>query len=182
MEEKEYINLFQSAKSPGKVKLVSTRRIALAAVLIALTVALSGFYVPIGTTKVFPVQHMVNGVAGVLLGPWWAAIMAVITGTIRNVLGIGTLYAYPGGIPGALVVGLLHRYFRRTDLAALCEPLGTVVVGATLSALILAPMQGHSLTMVFFWTAFAASSVPGAVIGYLVLKTLRRLRLLEAVL
>jgi energy coupling factor transporter S component ThiW len=182
MEEKEYINLYRSTKTRGAVQFSSTRRIALAAVLIALTVALSGFYVPIGTTKVFPVQHMVNGVAGVLLGPWWAALMAVITGTIRNILGLGTLYAYPGGIPGALVVGLLHRYFRQTDLAALCEPLGTVVIGATLSALMLAPMQGHSLTMVFFWTAFAASSVPGSVIGYLVLKTLRRLKLVEAIL
>jgi energy coupling factor transporter S component ThiW len=182
MKHKSYINLFQSTKTRGTDQPSSTRRIALAAMLIALTVALSGLYVPIGTTKVFPVQHMVNGIAGVLLGPWWATLMAVVTGTIRNVLGIGTLYAYPGGIPGALTVGLIHRYFKRTDLAALCEPLGTVVVGATLSALILAPIQGQSLTTVFFWTAFAASSVPGSVFGYLILKTLRRLKLVETIL
>jgi energy coupling factor transporter S component ThiW len=160
----------------------TTKKISLASVLIALTVALSGFYIPIGTTKVFPAQHMINGIAGVLLGPWWAALMATGTGTIRNILGLGTLYAFPGGIPGALVVGLIHRYLKKTDLAALSEPLGTVVIGATLSALILAPIQGHSLTMWFFWTAFAASSIPGSILGYIVLKALRRLNLVELIL
>lgn len=81
----------------------TTKKIALAAVLTALTVALSTFYIPLGTTKCFPAQHMVNGLARVLLGPWYAALMAVATGTIRNILGLGTLYAYPGGIPGAFL-------------------------------------------------------------------------------
>jgi energy coupling factor transporter S component ThiW len=155
----------------------TTKRIALGGVLTALTVSLSTFYIPLGTTKCFPAQHMVNGIAGVLLGPWYAAAMAVATGTIRNILGLGTLYAFPGGIPGALVVGFVHRYFLKNDAAALSEPLGTVAVGATLSALVLAPMQGQSLTLYFFWAAFAASSIPGSFLGYLVLKALRRLGL-----
>jgi len=158
------------------------RRIALSAVLSALTVALSPLYIPLGATKCFPAQHMMNAVAGVLLGPWYAAAMAVVTGTVRNALGLGTLYAYPGGIPGALVVGLIHRYLKKTDLAALAEPIGTVAVGATLSALLLAPALGQSITPIFFWAAFAASSVPGAVLGYAVLKALRRLGLAETLI
>ncbi len=118
---------------------------------------------------------MMNAFAGVLLGPWYAVLMAVATGTIRNILGLGTLYAFPGGIPGAFVVGMVHRYVKKTDLAALTEPIGTVMVGATLSAFILAPMQGQSLTLYFFWIAFAISSVPGAVLGYIVVKSFRRL-------
>ncbi len=153
----------------------NTKKIAVAAVLTGLTVALSTFYIPLGTTKCFPAQHMMNGIAGVLLGPWYAVLMATATGTIRNILGLGTLYAFPGGIPGALVVGLVHKYFMRNDYAAIAEPLGTVAIGATLSALILAPMQGHNLTLYFFWMAFAVSSIPGALLGYLVLKALRRL-------
>jgi energy coupling factor transporter S component ThiW len=159
-----------------------TRKIALASILTALAVALSTFHFPIGTTKVFPVQHMINGIAGVLLGPWWAALMAVVTGTIRNLLGLGTLYAYPGGIPGGLVVGLIYRYLKETDLASLSEPLGTVVVGATLSGLVLAPFIGHNLTLWFFWTAFAVSSIPGSILGYVILKALRRLKIVEAIL
>jgi energy coupling factor transporter S component ThiW len=152
-----------------------TKNIAVAAVLTGLTVALSSFYIPLGTTKCFPAQHMINGIAGVLLGPWYAMFMALATGTIRNLLGLGTVYAFPGGIPGALVVGLIHRYVAESDMAAIAEPLGTVGIGATLSALLFAPMLGQSLTLYFFWAAFAASSVPGAILGYIVLKGLRRL-------
>ena len=119
-----------------------TKKIALTAVLIALTVVLSPFYIPLGTTKCFPAQHLMNAVAGVLLGPWYAALMALATGTIRNILGMGTIYAFPGGIPGALVV---------------------------------APWKGHPLTLYFFWVAFAASSVPGSALGFVVLKALRRM-------
>ena len=174
----EFQGFFEANHAEGYASSASTtKRAALGAVLTALTVSLSTFYIPLGTTKCFPAQHMVNGVAGVLLGPWYAAVMAVATGTIRNTLGLGTLYAFPGGIPGALVVGLVHRYLLKNDSAALSEPIGTVAVGATLSALVLAPMQGHSLTLYFFWTAFAASSIPGAFLGYVVLKALRRLGL-----
>jgi len=151
----------------------STRRIALSAVLVAVTVVLSPFFIPVGTTKCFPAQHMINGIAGVLLGPWYAASMALSTGIIRNVFGLGTVYAFPGGIPGALVVGLLHRYLRGTDYVALTEPLGTVVIGASLSALFVAPWQGHALTLSFLWIAFAASSIPGSILGFIILKALR---------
>ncbi len=151
---------------------LSTKRIALAAVLIAVTVVLSPIYFPVGSSKCQPFQHMVNGVAGVLLGPWYAAVMALITGIIRNMLGVGSLHAFPGGIPGALVVGLTYRYIKRTDYAALAEPLGTVVIGATISALIVAPYLGKSFTIAFWWIAFAASSIPGAILGFLVLKSL----------
>ena len=151
----------------------STRRIALSAVLVAVTVILSPFYIPVGTTKCFPAQHMINAVAGVILGPWYAASMALATGTIRNVFGLGTVYAFPGGIPGALVVGLFHRYLKSADYVALTEPLGTVVIGATISALFVAPWQGHALTLSFFWIAFAASSIPGSALGFIILKALR---------
>lgn len=151
---------------------LSTKRIALAAVLITVTVVLSPIYFPVGSSKCQPFQHMVNGVAGVLLGPWYAAAMALITGIIRNMLGVGSLHAFPGGIPGALVVGLTYRYVKRTDYAALSEPLGTVVIGATISALIVAPYLGKPFTIAFWWIAFAASSVPGAILGFIVLKSL----------
>lgn len=152
---------------------LSTKRIALAAALVAVTVVLSPIHFPVGTTKCYPAQHMINGIAGVMLGPWYASLMALATGIIRNMLNMGTLYAFPGGIPGALVVGLIYKYVKQTDYAALSEPLGTVVIGATLSALVLAPWQGHPLTMSFFWIAFAASSIPGSILGYVILKSLR---------
>jgi len=152
----------------------STKKIALVAVLVAVTVVLSPLNFPVGSSKCYPAQHMINGIAGVLLGPWYAAVMALFTGVIRNMLGLGTLHAFPGGIPGALVVGLFYRYVK-TDLAALVEPLGTVVIGATISALVVAPYLGKSFTVAFWWIAFAASSIPGSIIGFIVLTAIRRL-------
>ncbi len=153
---------------------ISTKKIALVAVLVAVTVVLSPLNFPVGSSKCYPAQHMINGIAGVLLGPWYAAVMALFTGVIRNMLGMGTLHAFPGGIPGALVVGLFYRYVK-TDLAALVEPLGTVVIGATISALVVAPHLGKSFTVAFWWIAFAASSIPGSIIGFIVLTAIRRL-------
>ncbi len=153
---------------------ISTKKTALVAVLVAVTVVLSPLNFPVGSSKCYPAQHMINGIAGVLLGPWYAAVMALFTGVIRNMLGLGTLHAFPGGIPGALVVGLFYRYVK-TDLAALVEPLGTVVIGATISALVVAPYLGKSFTVAFWWIAFAASSIPGSIIGFIVLTAIRRL-------
>jgi energy coupling factor transporter S component ThiW len=164
----------QSKGTRGKYPV---KKVALATVLSALTASLSPFYIPLGATKCFPAQHMMNALAGVLLGPWYAAGMALLTGVVRNVLGLGTLYAFPGGIPGALVVGLLYRYAGKVDFVAILEPLGTVVIGASLSAIVLAPLQGQSMTLYFFWAAFAASSIPGSILGYLVLRTVRGLGL-----
>jgi len=152
----------------------TTRKLALAAVLTALSVVLGSLSVPIGVVKVAPSQHMINALAGVLLGPWYAVVMAIMTATIRVGLGVGTIYAYPGSIFGGLIVGLVYRYVKKTDYATLTEPLGTVVIGATLSALVVSPLIGGSVTVYFFWVAFAASCIPGAILGLVILKLLRK--------
>ena len=58
--------------------------------------------------------------------------------------------------------------------AACAEPFGTGIVGAWVSALVVAPMMGKSLGFAFFSTSFLMSSVPGALIGAGVLYCLRK--------
>jgi energy coupling factor transporter S component ThiW len=144
----------------------------------ALAVLLSGIHFPVGPAKVFPFQHMVNAVAGVLVGPWYGAVAALIAGIIRNSLGTGTIFAFPGGIPGALVVGLVYRWSGK-DWACLTEPLGTGMIGVGLVVLIVGPFLGKEFAFAFFFTAFMVSSIPGSAIGYFLLKTLRKTRILE---
>jgi len=162
-------------------KAVTTRKIALVAILAAVAVALSPLVsFPLGFAKPFPIQHMVNAIAGVLLGPWYAILIAVIVGFIRNILGTGSPLAFPGGIFGGLVVGLVHRYFLRKDYAALFEPIGTGPIGATVSAYIVGPwaFQAGLLkslgTLEVLMTSFLASSITGSVLGFIVLKVMRR--------
>jgi len=155
------------------------RKIVLTGLFAALAVLLSGIHFPVGPTKVFPFQHMVNAAAGVLIGPWYGALAALLAAIIRNAMGTGTIFAFPGGIPGAIVVGLAFRYAKR-DEAALLEPLGTGGVGVLAITLLFGPLMGKEFAFAFFFTAFMASSIPGSILGYLLLKALRRSKVLES--
>lgn len=153
---------------------MKTRMIAYIAVFGALGAALGWISIPIGPTKVYPLQHTINAIAGVLIGPW-AIVSALIAATVRFSTGMGTVYAFPGSPFGALVVAIVYKMIKK-DSSALFEPLGTVFIGGTLSGLLIAPYitQGSAPTVWFFWTAFAVSCIPGAVLGYVVLEILRR--------
>jgi len=72
------------------------KNLILAALFAAMAVLLSGFSIPVGPTRCFPFQHAINAISGVLLGPWWAAGAALTASIIRNALGTGTLFAFPG--------------------------------------------------------------------------------------
>ncbi len=109
-----------------------------------------------------------------MLGPWWAAGSALVTATLRFSLGTGSLFAFPWSPFGALAVGFAYRFLRR-DEAALFEPVGTVFVGAALGAVLISPFLGAAGGgLIALMIAFALSSIPGAAIGYGVLKVLRR--------
>ncbi|MBU1205792.1 MAG: energy coupling factor transporter S component ThiW [Proteobacteria bacterium] len=159
-------------------KVTDMKRLVLTALFAALAVLLSGIHFPVGPTKVFPFQHMVNALAGVIIGPWYGALSALIAGIIRNAIGTGTIFAFPGGIPGVIVVGLMYRWVRK-DWVALTEPLGTGVIGVLLVVLILSPLMGKEFAFAFFFTAFMASSIPGSIIGYFLVKTLRKAKVIE---
>jgi energy coupling factor transporter S component ThiW len=153
------------------------RNIVLTGLFAAMAVLLSGVHFPVGPIKAFPFQHMVNIIAGVLVGPWYGACAALIAAIVRNAIGTGTPFAFPGGIPGALVVGLVYRWVRR-DWAGLTEPIGTGFIGVPLTVLILGPIMGKEMAFSLIFPAFMASSVPGTVLGYMLLKALRKTKVM----
>lgn len=166
-----------------------TYRLVLSSIFVALGVSLSVFpgAFPVGPTKVFPFQHMINVMAGILLGPLNAGVVAGLIGIMRIGIGTGTFFALPGGIPGAVVVGLVYRYLVRKEAAGLTEPLGTAF-GALLSAFLVAPAIGAAPLQPFlgltaqwqlFTIFFLMSSIPGAFMGYLVVLALKRRRIIE---
>ena len=46
-------------------------KLCVAAMFVAIAVILSTFSIPIGASKCFPIQHMVNVFSAVILGPFW---------------------------------------------------------------------------------------------------------------
>lgn len=155
------------------------RFLAYTGLFVALGVIASGVHIPVGPTKVFPFQHALNVLAGITIGPWYGALAAFLTGILRIMLGTGTIFALPGGIPGVVVVGWFYHYVRRSDWMGLLEPVGTGPIGATLSTYVVAPLVGRSATLFFFQSAFLLSSIPGSIIGLLLVRMLRKVVDLE---
>jgi energy-coupling factor transport system ATP-binding protein len=154
----------------------NTRHVAYAVVLVALGVALAPFTsLPIGIARVNPTQHFVNLVAAVLLGPWWAVGIAAIISIIRNALGVGTVLAFPGSMIGAFLAGYLYRYTRNLYLGALGEIVGTGIIAALVSALLVAPVFMQQETAIAALVAsFLGSTILGTVLGILALRLLAR--------
>ncbi len=137
--------------------------------LVAITVALSGFSIPVGASKCFPVQHMVNVLAAVLLGPWWGVGMAFCTSLIRNLMGTGTLLAFPGSMVGALCCGILYQQTKSLIPTCIAEIVGTGILGGILAWPIAAFVMGRDAAVFAFVLPFLVSTAGGTIIAALLI-------------
>ena len=94
------------------MKNVNVRKLALAGILVAVGIVCSPLSIPVGASRCAPIQHFINILGGVFLGPWYSLGTAFITSLLRNLMGTGTLLAFPGSMCGALICGLLYQYTR----------------------------------------------------------------------
>ena len=85
------------------------KKLAFASLLCALAVVGSMFSVPVLGSKCAPVQHIVNVVCAVVLGPGYGVGVAFVASLLRNLLGLGSLLAFPGSMIGALLSGLAYK-------------------------------------------------------------------------
>lgn len=146
-----------------------TRVLTMMAVFIALgTIGAQLLWFPAGIAKAYPAQHAINVMAAITLGPGPAVVIAFMTGLVRNMLGLGTLLAFPGGMIGAFLAGVLYKKFKRKILAVVGEVVGTGIIGSLFSVPYANLLMGSSLGAFVFLPSFLVSSVSGAIIGYLV--------------
>lgn len=145
---------------------VNTKKLALTAIFAAVAVVGSTFSFPVFGSKCAPVQHMVNVLCAVFLGPGWGLAAAFIASVIRNLTGLGTLLAFPGSMCGALVSGLLYRQFRVLPAAWIGEVFGTAVIGGILAYPIASMVMGNTAATLFmFVVPFLISTVGGTIIA-----------------
>ena len=71
-----------------------TRRLALAGVFTALAIVGSFLSFPVAGSN-DPVQHIINILAAVTLGPWYSVGIAFCASLLRNLLGLGSMMAFP---------------------------------------------------------------------------------------
>ncbi|MBS4189556.1 energy coupling factor transporter S component ThiW [Bacillus sp. FJAT-49705] len=152
-----------------------TKKLTLTAIIAAITTVSSSFiYIPVGFAKIFPIQHFANVLSAVLLGPWYAVIQAFISSTLRNMLGTGSLFAYPGSMMGAFLAAILYSKTRKIGFAATGEVIGTGILGALATYPIAVLILRQDATLFGFIPAFTLSSFTGAIMGFGLLKVLVR--------
>lgn len=159
---------------------INIKKLTTAGILIALGVVCSAFYIPVGASKCFPIQHMVNVLGGVLLGPTYACAMAFVTSLFRVMLGTGSFLAFPGSMIGALCCGLLYKFTHKLPLAYLGEVIGTGVLGALVAYPVATLVMGKEAALFAYVLPFIVSSLGGATISVLAISALRKTRAVGA--
>ena len=163
---------------------ILTLKIAMVAVFMAVGITLSylnpfGYFLLFGT-KINPFAHLINVITGVLIGVTFSSITALGIASIRFSTGIGTIHAFHGGVSGAIVVGIAsHILWKKkpkyVEYAAFTEPIGTVFIGGTIGEIIIPIYGSFSLGgLLLYWWLFFWSSLIGCIIGFIILKILKR--------
>ena len=130
----------------------NTKKLTLAGVLCAVAVVGSMFSFPVFGSKCAPVQHMVNILCAVLLGPWY-------------------------GVAVALLCGLVYDRFRNLIPTLCAEVFGTGIIGGLLAwpvAVLLMGKPAGSIAFYAYVVPFLVSTIGGSLIAGAVLLTLEK--------
>lgn len=159
---------------------MNIRKLTLSSIFIAMGTLLGHLIViPIGVSRCFPLQHTLNVLAAVFLGPLYALANAFTISLLRNIMGTGSLLAFPGSMIGALISGLLYARFKRQELACIGEVIGTGVLVGLIAFPIAKFFMGSSAGAFFFVIPFFVSTFGGSIIAYVILKNSAFIRQLK---
>ena len=134
----------------------SVKKLSIASVLCAVAVVGSMFITfPVLGSKCSPTQHMVNILCAVLLGPGYGIGAAFAASLLRNLLGVGSVVAFPGSMCGALLCGLAFWKTKNLTVTLIAEVLGTGIIGG---------LAAYPLALAFLDPAV----IPAAFYGYMI--------------
>lgn len=159
-------------------------KLSISGVLCSIAVMGSFFSFPILGSKCAPIQHMVNVLCAVLLGPWYAVGTAFSASLLRNILGLGSLMAFPGSLFGALLAGLLYAKTQKTLFALVGEMFGTGIIGGLVAYPVSVLLMGNSAGSIAFYAyviPFLISTVSGALLAGVIVFALENQNVLTRV-
>lgn len=151
---------------------INTKSTLTAAMLTALAVSLSTFAIPIGASKCFPIQHLCNVIAGVFLGPGYGVAMAFCTSFIRNLMGTGSLLAFPGSMVGAFLCSFLYQRTGKLAAAYFGEVFGTGIIGGLLCYPVATLLMGQEAALFAYVIPFLLSTAGGTVMAMILVGAL----------
>lgn len=142
------------------------KKLVLAALFAGIAVVGSLFSFPIFGAKCAPVQHLINILGAIFLGPWYAVLSAFVASLIRNLLALGSPLAFPGSMCGALLAGFLYKYGKKLPFAYIGEVFGTAIIGGMLSYPVALFVMGNTAAALFtFVVPFLISTCGGTIIA-----------------
>ncbi|MBP2032188.1 energy coupling factor transporter S component ThiW [Clostridium algifaecis] len=133
----------------------------------------TSIYIPVGVSKCYPIQHAINVIASIILGPFYSVSIAFCISLIRNFLGTGSLLAFPGSMIGAFFAGILYKKFSKPITALIGEIFGTGILGSLLAVPIANLIMGQSVGATVYIIPFLLSTTGGSIIGYAIIKVLQ---------
>ena len=132
-----------------------TLKLTTTAMIIAIgTLTSHILYIPIGFTKIFPIQHFLNVLSAVFLGPWYAVMQALSISLLRNILGTGSIFAFPGSIIGAFLAAYLYKKTNKLAFSCIGEIVGTGILGAMACYPIATLIIGAKSCIIWFYSSF----------------------------
>ena len=138
----------------------NSKKLALAGVLCAVAVVGSMLQFPVFGSQCAPVQHMVNVICAVFLGP-----------------GYGVAVAFPGSMCGALLCGLVYWKTRNLPATLAGEVFGTGIIGGLLSYPVAVAFMGvvaGSIAFYAYVVPFLVSTVGGSILAGILVFTLQK--------
>ena len=158
------------------------KKLALAGLLCAVAVAGSTLSFPVFGSKCAPVQHMVNILYAVFLGPLYGVTGAFTASLLRNLMGLGSLMAFPGSMFGALLCGLAYRKTGNLLLPLAAEVFGTAMLGGLSAypvAIFLMGQQAGSVAFYAYIIPFLISTVAGSLLSGILVFSLQKAKALK---
>ena len=158
---------------------LNVKKMALSGILIAAGFVLSPI---LRVPGMAPMQHFINVITAVFLGPWYALFGAMAISLLRmTFMGINIL-AVTGSVFGATLSGLLYRKFKKPIAAVIGEIIGTGIIGSLLSYPAMAFIVGNKEVALFTYVpSFIAGTLIGGFLAYIVLKALSQIKWLKKV-
>ena len=155
----------------------NSKKLALAGVLCAVAVVGSMLQFPVFGSQCAPVQHMVNVICAVFLGPGYGVAVAFLASLLRNIFGLGSLLAFPGSMCGALLCGLVYWKTRNLPATLAGEVFGTGIIGGLLAWPVAILIMGKAAGDIAFYAyivPFLVSTVGGSIIAGIILFALEK--------
>ncbi|TLQ40897.1 energy coupling factor transporter S component ThiW [Ruoffia tabacinasalis] len=154
-----------------------TQKLVLAGILSGLAVVGSLLSFPILGSRAAPVQHIINIICAVLLGPSYGVAVAFIASLLRNLFGLGTIMAFPGSMIGAFLCGLIFAKTKSLFLTSLGEIIGTGILGGLVAWPLAILFLGESVGTLAFYAyviPFLISTITGTVIAVGIINILKQ--------